>query len=308
MPGWSPFLPIRRLLLDHVAAASGPLEDRISSALDQVRQLAALDQGYFDSIPQASAMLDGLARKSAAYLAHEYLNRDWQPLYFAEVAELMAEAGLVPVASANFAESQDQWMLSPQGQALVDAVSDPALRQTRRDTLTMSRFRRDLFMKAPQRLDAPQSLPLRAAVTAADLPGGFATPQGTVAFGPAHAQALISGEGDYLVRQALLAVGALVPVVPGDADGAARYNRAVLARAHQPQPLRQLAAWALGSAVDLPWRERLFLQAGRQGDEPVAFATSCLIAAGHEPGDVTGQFQTFTRHRLPFLKQAGLQW
>lgn len=287
LPGWTAHAPIRQLLFQHVAAGHGPFEDRIGRALEFAHGLAALDTGYFARMPGAAAHLDGLGRKSASYLAHEYLNRDWAPLYHSQVAELLGgQAGLSFAGSATLADLDDTWALPPEGRRLVAETAGSTLRETIRDSLTMNRFRRDLFVKGPHRLSGDERaallrrFPLRAAIAASDLPAGFAAPQGTVTFGAEHRDALERQAGDLPVVAGLLAVGALVPAAAGDRDGAGRFNRAVL-RANRHSPgLRQLAAPVLGGAVELDVLERLFLLAEMDGADPAAHAAAILNERG----------------------------
>ena len=287
LPGWAALAPIRQLLYRHVAAGYGAMEERIERALSFATRLSTLDCGYFARLPGAESHLAGLARKPVSYLAHEYLNRDWAPLYHAEVAELMYEqAGLAYVGSATFADLDDGWSVPMEGIGLMAQVPDRRLRETIRDTLTMNRFRRDLFMAEPTMLSAGERavllehFPLRAAMTADELPAGFSAPQGTVAFGSEHRAALEQQSGAAKVVLGLLSVGALMPVVAGDHEGAARYNRAVLRANRQSPDLSQLAAPGLGGAVDLDMLARLFLLAEMEGASPAAFAAAILAERG----------------------------
>ncbi|MBX9633743.1 MAG: class I SAM-dependent methyltransferase, partial [Magnetospirillum sp.] len=150
LPGWAADMPVRQMLLERVAAETGPLPQRIDRALDFMLRLSR-QGGYFDHVPSAAALLETLRGKTDNYIAHEYLNRDWAPFYHSDIARQMAQAGLGFAASATLLDHLDSWRLGPQAAALVEEVEGTA-RETLRDALTYTRFRRDIFVREPRHL------------------------------------------------------------------------------------------------------------------------------------------------------------
>ena len=88
--GWSGVEPVR-LLMRQLAEASQRRSDQavgeIFQVLDQLKNGGAV---FFRAQPGLEARLEKMRAQDARYLAHEFLNRAWYPLMFADVAEAMA--------------------------------------------------------------------------------------------------------------------------------------------------------------------------------------------------------------------------
>lgn len=147
LPGWAPAMPLRRLMVDQAALASGPMAARIDQALAYVEQLFATNPSYLRGNPTLTQRLDKIKSASRRYLAHEYFNRDWTPFYFADVAAELAEAKLNFVGSANPADFVDILNFSPEQMLLVRESADPVRREQIRDYIVNQQFRRDIFCK-----------------------------------------------------------------------------------------------------------------------------------------------------------------
>lgn len=276
LPGWAADMPVRQLLLEAVEAAEGSLPERIAAALDRLDRLAA-QGGYFDHVPGALKLLRSLRAKSDGYIAHEFLNRHWQPFYHGEVA-----AQLAPLDFAASATLLDHLPLP-------DAVSHMATGETWRDALTYARFRRDIFVKAPERLSAAD----RAAalgrqrfglvVPRPQVPESASTAMGEVDMDPVIANSLADGPASGLDALELCAIGAAAPLPPADSarvERCARFNAAVLETNRSDPAIRQLASPVLGTGLVVDLLERLFLLAEQDGRDPPAFAWDWLNARG----------------------------
>lgn len=303
LPGWAADMPVRQLLLDHVAAGEGGMSERIAAALSFVRGLAGLG-GYFDRVPSAARHLDSLDDRTDSYIAHEYLNLDWAPFYHADVVRALAPAGLVHAASATMLDHLDPWRMTPEAASVVAEAADPVRRETLRDVLAHTRFRRDIFVKEDaRRLDTAErerrlrETEIGLVVPRADIPeaatiaGGGAAPQvelfapiaDKLAQGPRTVDDLVEAAPFEAVLDAVTALaglGAVTPVPPPHGQRPARcraYNAAVLA---QPLVIRQLASARLGTGLVVDALDRLFLAARVGGGDPVAFAWEVLSANG----------------------------
>ncbi|MBX4898708.1 class I SAM-dependent methyltransferase [Rhizobium bangladeshense] len=149
LPGWASAMPLRRLLIDRASRTPAPIAGRIDDALDFVRGLASSDAAYFKANPNVQKRLQGLGSMARSYLAHEFFNRDWSPFYFADVAELFAGAKLSYAGSLNFVDAVDAYALTAPQKAILDAESDPILREGIRDVIVNEQFRTDLFIRGP---------------------------------------------------------------------------------------------------------------------------------------------------------------
>src|SRR5262245_38112942 len=93
-PGWSAEVPLRRLLVELAAIAAGDSADRSRAAAESLRQLAQRKARYFTANPEAHLAVAAYAKEPSDYLAHEFLNRVWEPFYSIDVADGLAEAGV----------------------------------------------------------------------------------------------------------------------------------------------------------------------------------------------------------------------
>jgi SAM-dependent methyltransferase len=96
LPGWAPMLPLRAMLMERIATVdpSTPLAERIDAALRDAAMRFACDPSFEEVHPGVEAELRAIRGKRAAYLAHEFFNRDWAPMHPEEVAAILCRAGL----------------------------------------------------------------------------------------------------------------------------------------------------------------------------------------------------------------------
>lgn len=154
LPGWAPFMPVRDLLSMHATAmgtAGQNSLEQLARAYGFVHNLAQSGAGYFVANPLAKQRLDGLQGKSLSYLAHEYLNRDWRPFYFADVAGAMGLAKCTFVSSTRLLNQLDVCVPTETLPHLRSAAT-PEMRETLRDYCQNQQFRADVFVKGSRRL------------------------------------------------------------------------------------------------------------------------------------------------------------
>lgn len=165
-PGWATMVPMRDLLTEHaeVMGADGVgIVNRIDSALAFADQLLAVNPLYARANPQVAERIKKVKEQNRNYLAHEYFNRDWQPMAFAKMAQALAPAKLQFACSANYLEAIDSINLSAEQQALLASIPDPMFRQTVRDFCVNQQFRKDYWVKGVRKLTAlEQAEALRA--------------------------------------------------------------------------------------------------------------------------------------------------
>ncbi len=142
--GWASMLPVRALM--HMLAAASPERTDVAAqgvldAVDRLKQAGAM---FFPAHPTLEARLTEIRRQDPRYIVHEYLNRDWHPLMFADIAEQMAEAKCRFIGSATLAENIDAIAVPPGVAPILAETRDIALRETLRDIGCAQAFRRDL--------------------------------------------------------------------------------------------------------------------------------------------------------------------
>lgn len=150
MPGQSHLLPLRKLLLleykrfrrDGLGAT-----DAIAKALDKVHQLLSREPRFFKDNQQSIQQVKYLMDKDPAYIAHEYFNESWDPMYFEQVHELISNIGLSRLCSSHPMDSIPAFSFTQEQNQLLEGTKDPVHRETLSDYITNRRFRREYWGK-----------------------------------------------------------------------------------------------------------------------------------------------------------------
>lgn len=154
-PGWAAMVPMRDLLNEHseVMGRNGAgIVARLDEALDFADELVALQPGYMAANPQVAERLKTIRGQNRNYLVHEYFNRDWLPMSFANMAKRLDSAKLSYACSANYSDHIDIINLTTDQQQFLKNISDPLFRQTVRDFIVNQQFRKDYWVKGPRHL------------------------------------------------------------------------------------------------------------------------------------------------------------
>jgi SAM-dependent methyltransferase len=154
LPGWSALMPLRTLLWQAPSQAGDSSIQRVETGLAFAHQLEAMQARYFVENPTVKADLEAMADDSRNYLAHEYFNHNWQPFYHSEVVEQLAEAKLSYIVSGDIDDQFYNFKLTEAQVQLLSEVPDTTRRETIRDFIFNTRFRRDLFVKGAVKLSA----------------------------------------------------------------------------------------------------------------------------------------------------------
>lgn len=160
LPGLAATMPLRHLISEHARQAGGsgsPLEGRISDALAFAQKLRDGGAHYFGINANAASLLTSLEAQNPRYLAHEYFNRDWTPMYFSEVARCLSDAGLAFAGSVSPFGSIPGVALSPEMNAVLDGIASMEFREDLRDFMLNTKFRRDLFVRGARRITDSES-------------------------------------------------------------------------------------------------------------------------------------------------------
>lgn len=155
LPGWAPFMPMRHLLTRHaeVFGSEGEgISQRIKDSVAFVESLIATQPLYTRINSAAAARIGKMEGQSLNYLAHEYFNRDWQPMHFADMATHLAAAKLQFAASGNYLDHVDPLNLSSEQQEFLRGIPDPLFRESVFDYMINQQFRRDYWIKGVRRL------------------------------------------------------------------------------------------------------------------------------------------------------------
>lgn len=155
-PGWSPAHPLRQLfsLHDRFSSASDDASERVDAALKFSEALLAAKPAYVKAVPQIEEKLKKITEQNRNYLAHEYLNRDWNCMYFIDVVDALADSKLDYATSAMPLDAVDEVNLSAEGKAFLDNITNPIKREQARDYFINQQFRKDLYVRGSKRLSS----------------------------------------------------------------------------------------------------------------------------------------------------------
>lgn len=157
-PGWAAFAPVRHLMTEHaeiIGSEGHGIVRRIDGALDFTARLLATNPAYVRANPQIAERVKKIKDHSRHYLAHEYFNRDWHPMHFATMADLLKPAKLGYACSANYLDHIDVVNLTAEQQAFLTEIPDQMFRESVRDFMVNQQFRRDYWVKGARKL-SPQ--------------------------------------------------------------------------------------------------------------------------------------------------------
>lgn len=161
LPAWGPVMPLRQLMTQHtrVFGAEGQgTAGRIDQALEFVDRLVAADPAYFRVNPQLVERFEEMKTQSRLYLAHEYFNRDWQPIDFPSMAGWLDGAKLSYACPASYMDHLIARTLAPAQQALLNDIHDPVFREGVYDFIVNRQFRKDYWIKGPRSLSSPERM------------------------------------------------------------------------------------------------------------------------------------------------------
>ena len=156
LPGWSSFAPMRHLMTQHahVMGANGDgIVGRVNGALEFAQQLMDAKPLYALANPMVAERLVKVKEQDRNYLAHEYFNRDWQPMHFATMAQWLEPAKVNFACSAHSLDHIDGINLTLDQKKLLSGIPDALFKETVRDFLVNQQFRRDYWVKGPTKLN-----------------------------------------------------------------------------------------------------------------------------------------------------------
>lgn len=161
LPGWSNFAPVRHLMTEHaklVGAESGNLSQKIESATAFAKKLVQIESQFLLSNPSLKLKMEEIEKQNVSYLAHEYFNKDWSPIYFSQMAEALEPCKLNYGAPAALLDHIDAANLTTDQSAFIDSISSTILQQGARDVLVNQSFRRDLWVKGVRAMKIGEQL------------------------------------------------------------------------------------------------------------------------------------------------------
>jgi len=278
MPGWASALPLQRLLMEQTVLDTGTVPQKLKAAMALIERLIDGEFRTFRADGPVARHAGTMKKYSPNYLAHEYLNEGWQPLYYADVARAMAEVKLTFLGSADITDNIDECALPPATLPVLADIKDPILRQTLRDYAVNANFRSDIYVRGRRpmsrvnHIKALREQRYAALVPPADMSfqvrlGGQVVQGASEAYGPIR-DALAEGPRSTaeICEMTGLPLGKATrmladlsgrrqvhPAAAGDIDPepARRFNAAVARKVFGGEPYRDLAAPVTGTGFSL---------------------------------------------------------
>lgn len=316
-PGWAAATPIQHLLKQSADRHTGTTLTRLAKAQQTLVSLVQGDAAYVAQNPSVKSRIEGLAKQDAAYLAHEFLHENWEPIYVTEAFRDFGEAKLSYIGSASIGENRLSFSVPAKMVASIEAAPDLALREQLKDYAANKQFRRDVYVKGPIKLSAVQqkrrfdALTFYLTASFSQLPESWAIPAGQARMLPGLIEAIIErlkkgpatgGELDAVATAAGFPTSDVQQVMeilvhnnaalPGRGDWASldrsatdRLNQAVLDLSLVDDTHKFLAAPALGSAVGTNFLERLALPVLLDNEGKDTAATAGLVFDRMEKAD-----------------------
>ncbi len=278
MPGWMLGGPLQRMLSDVARLEPGRSDRAVERAIGFVRAAQAAGARPFFDPDIVTRLEKELERGQSAYLAHEYLNENWHPLYHGDVAGELADAKLDFVGSATLLENYPDLSLTPDQRQLLAGVGVPQVRETFKDYFMIRSFRRDVFVRGARRLSPDeQEARLRTVPLGLIVPPEGARYAISVPIGEAKLEERVYGPIFDALAGGVMTIGELLalPEIAGKSDTTAAEDAGMLVGSSQA-----LAAPARGADPSAAAAfNRAVCQEG--GRATTAFAAAALRSGLH---------------------------
>lgn len=152
MPGWSGGVAVQRLLYEYGQMTTERSDLQFERALNFLRTLHDADVAYFKDNRFFESILEIHGKRRLSYLTHEYINRNWQPLYHLDVSRELAEAKLQFVGSSHALDNFPDLNHSAERQKVLSQVPAADVRETVKDFCVPRLLRKDVFMRGARRV------------------------------------------------------------------------------------------------------------------------------------------------------------
>ena len=233
LPGWSTHAPIRHLLAQHatwMSTKDAGIVSRIEGALDFADKLLTTNPLYARANPSVSIKIKSLKAQDRKYLAHEYLNDHWHPMYFADMAKWLAPAKVGFACSTHLLDHVAQINFSADQQAILNDITDLEFKETVRDYMVNQQFRKDYWVKGARKLSVlEQSEALRQLRVVLTTPRADVPLKVTAALGEANMSESVYGPIlDAMADHKIKTVAQLEQLVKDKGINFAQLNQAIL--------------------------------------------------------------------------------
>ena len=153
MPGWSPALPLQRLLIEYANQHPMSSEAQLQGATAFIDRIETAQASFFVDNEGIKPRLDMLKTGNPRYLVHEYLQTHWQPLYHADVARDLTVAKMQFVGLADMSFFDVAVQSFPEKRDLLNSIDDSTVRETVKDYFLNTSFRKDVYVRGARKIN-----------------------------------------------------------------------------------------------------------------------------------------------------------
>lgn len=154
MPGWAPVGPMQRLLKEVGDRSTRQSVSVIDEGMDLLKKLVDHSSAFIAHNPTIKTRIEKMGKQDKVYLAHEFLNSGWHPIYITDAMKDFATAKTTYVGSASIAENRVDLSAPRDLIPVIRNAPDVAMQELLKDYAINKQFRRDIYIKGPQRLNA----------------------------------------------------------------------------------------------------------------------------------------------------------
>lgn len=155
LPGWSANAPIRHLMSQLDQTYSFANQDRDEAAkqvVEQADQILSLSHILTAKNPTLKDKPKELSNSNLRYVAHEYLNQHWQPMYYSEMESHLNQAKLSFACSSDYLDGFYEAIYNQEQRETLQSIQNSSFQQTVKDFFKNTQFRRDLWVKGQRPL------------------------------------------------------------------------------------------------------------------------------------------------------------
>jgi len=150
MPGWSTMAPLRHLMTEYseiIGSVGQGTVNRLNSAIEFTDKLMQTNPAFLQQNPTLTERFTKLKEQNKHYLAHEYFNKNWNPMYFTDVSRWLESAKVEYACSAQHHDHIDSINLTSTQQSFLNSIQNQTYRQSIYDYMINQQFRKDYWVK-----------------------------------------------------------------------------------------------------------------------------------------------------------------
>ncbi len=150
--GWTEMIPVARLIREAGRRAGGASDHRASEGMKLVRELIAADAHSLAGNRTVSSRMEMLGEANTTYLAHEFMNEHWAPVFLSDLQETLAGAKLEWVAASEMTENFPELVMSEKQREIFHRYPDRMMQELVKDLCTPRSLRSDIFVRGANRI------------------------------------------------------------------------------------------------------------------------------------------------------------